>query len=311
MYTTWNPARERCEPHMIKKLRHHPFAMATILCWALSYVLSRLVLPYISSSTLGLMRCLIASAVVGVTAIVTKMKPPKKSDLLRFLIAGGFGFFLYMIAFNRGMETVSSSTGSVVIATVPLITALLARVVYKEKLQPFQWAATGIEFAGVLLLTLINGIFSINTGLFWLFFAALSLSVYNLLQRKITQSYSALQSSSYSIFGGTLLLMIFLPDAVNEMAHIPPVPLLCVIIMGVFSSAVGYITWSMAFARAEKTSQVSNYMFFTPFITSILGFIIAGEIPDSATVLGGAVILLGVFIYNFGGRLLPTKNKST
>ena len=44
-------------------------------------------------------------------------------------------------------------------------------------------------------------------------------------------------------------------------------------------------------------------MFVTPFLTSILGFVLAGEVPDRATLIGGSIILLGVLLFNFGGSL--------
>ena len=48
-------------------------------------------------------------------------------------------------------------------------------------------------------------------------------------------------------------------------------------------------------------------MFVTPFLTSILGFLLAGEVPDQATLVGGGIILLGVFLFNFGGRFCKEK----
>ena len=55
--------------------------------------------------------------------------------------------------------------------------------------------------------------------------------------------------------------------------------------------------------NAEQTSQVSNYMFITPFLTSVFGFIITHEVPEPATIIGGGIILLGVFLFNFGEKL--------
>jgi len=83
----------------------------------------------------------------------------------------------------------------------------------------------------------------------------------------------------------------------------PPVQLLYIIILGVFSSAIAYATWAQAFKKAKQISSVSNYMFITPFLTALLGFVLAGELPDSPTVAGGVVILTGVLIFNFGDRL--------
>lgn len=284
----------------------HPYAITTIIFWSLAYVLTRLALQYFSAFSLGFLRYFAASCTLVAVAVLTKMKLPHKTDLPWFLAAGAVGFFLYMIAFNKGQETVTASTGSVVIATVPVITALLARFVYKEKLYRFQWVAIVIEFAGVLVLVLMDGVFSINIGLIWLFLAAVSLSIYNLLQRKLTKVYTALQTSAFSIFFGTVFLAVFIPTSVKEVSSAPVIQLVYVAVLGIFSSAIAYVAWSKAFAKAKQTSQVSNYMFVTPFLTSILGLLIAGEIPSRATLFGGSIIILGVLVFNFGGKIFST-----
>jgi len=281
----------------------HPYAMVTILFWSLAFVLTRLTLQYFSAFSLGFLRYLIASCTLIVTAIFTKMKLPDKRDIPLFLIAGGIGFFFYMIAFNQGQASVTAATGSVVIATVPVITALFARFVYREKLMAYQWAAIVVEFVGVVVLTLMNSTFSVNKGLVWLLLAALAMTAYNLLQRKLTLKYTALQTSAYNIIAGTCLLAIFAPTSFREISHAPAIQFFYLAVLGIFSSAIAYVAWAKAFSKAKKTSQVSNYMFVTPFLTSILGFVLAGESPDQATLIGGGIILLGVLIFNFGGTL--------
>lgn len=281
---------------------YHPYAAVTIIFWSLAYVLTRLTLQYFTPFSLGFLRYFIASCVLVLVAVRMKMKPPRKADLLWFLAAGGVGFFLYMIAFNQGQATVTAATGSVVIATVPVMTAILARIVYREKLRVFQWVAIMIEFTGVIVLTLIDGVLSFNTGMLWLFLAALALSTYNLLQRKLTKSYTALQTSTYSIFFGTILLVIFAPVSFQEVARAPVIQIVYLLILGTCSSAIAYVSWAMAFSKAKKTSQVSNYMFITPFLTSVLGFLMAGEVPDRGTLIGGGIILMGVLMFIFSAE---------
>ena len=285
----------------------HPYAMVTIVFWSLAYVLTRLTLQYFSAFSLGFLRYLVASGALLVIAAMTKMQLPRKRDIPWFLASGGIGFFFYMIAFNQGQATVTAATGSVVIATVPVITALFARFVYGEKLMRFQWCAIAVEFVGVAVLTLMNSTFSVNTGLLWLLSAALALSIYNLLQRKLTKTYTALQASAYSILFGTCMLAVFAPTAIREVSQAPAIQYFYLAVLGVCSSAVAYVSWAKAFSKAKKTSQVSNYMFVTPFLTSILGFLLAGEVPDQATLVGGGIILLGVFLFNFGGRFLKER----
>lgn len=270
----------------------------------MAYVLTRIALQHFSVFALGFLRYSIASCALILFIMTTKMSPPQKSDYKWFAAAGAAGFFLYMIFFNTGCETVSASTSSVIIATVPVMTALLARYIHSESLNRFQWAAILTEFAGVALLTLMNGVFTVNKGIFWLLLAAASLSAYNLLQRKLTRAYPALQTTSFSIFAGTLMLGAFAPAGFAELYGAPAKALISLAILGVFSSAAAYVSWSKALAKAKKASSVSNYMFITPFLASVMGFILAGEKPDLATVAGGSVILAGMAMYYYGEKIV-------
>ncbi len=281
----------------------HPYASVTILFWSLAYVLTRLSLEYFSPFSLGFLRYFTASCVLLTIAITAKIKIPKRADMKWFFAAGFFGFFLYMIAFNKGCETVTAATSSVIIATVPVITALLARIFYKEKLSSFQWAASLIEFSGVVVMTQMNHNFSLNHGILWLLLAAISLGIYNILQRKLTKAYSGLQVSAFSIFAGAVMLAVFLPASVQEVSTAPPIQLLYIVILGAFSSAMAYVAWALAFKKAKQASLVSNYMFITPLLTSLLGFVFTGEQPDLPTIVGGLVILTGMIIFNFGAKL--------
>jgi drug/metabolite transporter (DMT)-like permease len=282
----------------------HPYAIITIIFWSLAYVLTRLTLQYFSAFSLGFLRYFIASCTLLIVAIITKMKPPRRADLTWFLVSGAVGFFLYMIVFNQGQATVTAATASLVIVTVPVITALMASLIYREKLRMYQWCAILIELIGVAVLTLMNGVFSINKGLFWLFLAVLGLSSYNLIQRYLTKTYTALQASTYSIFIGTIMLAIFAPASLRELSGAPPIQYLYLAILGIGSGALAYVSWAAAFSKAKQTSQVSNYMFITPFLTTLLGFLLAGEVPDRSTLYGGVIIFTGIVIFNFGGRFL-------
>ncbi|WP_455537875.1 DMT family transporter [Terrisporobacter sp.] len=291
------------------KKNHHFYAIITIIFWALAFVFTRLSLQYFDVYSLSFLRYLVASITLLVIICFIKIEIPKKEDLPTFILSGALGFFIYVILFNKGTALVSAATSSIVIAMVPVFTALLATFFYKEKLKMYQWLAIGVEFIGILVLTLMNGSFSINEGVLWLLIAAICLASYNILQRKLTKIYSALQASTYSIFFATIMLCIFLPNSINKAINAPLIQVLYILILGIFSSAIAYIAWAKAISIAEKTTYVSNYMFVTPFLTTILGFIMIGEVPDKTTVLGGIIILSGLFMFNKESFLEPFKNK--
>lgn len=281
----------------------HPYAIITILFWSMAFVYTRLALNYFSAFSLGFLRYFTASLVLILMVLFMKLKLPKLSDIKWFLLSGATGFFLYMITFNKGCETLSSATSSVIIAMTPIITALLARIFYHEQLKKQQWAAILVCFAGVIVLTVIEGGFTVNIGILWLISAAVLISLYNLLQRKLTKRYTAVQSTAFSIFAGTLLLSVFLPESVSMVVDAPPIQLVYILFLGIFPSAIAYISWAKAFAKAAHTSSVSNYMFVTPLLASILGVIIGHETIDLSAIIGGAIIIFGLLLFNFGDKL--------
>ena len=279
---------------------YHPYAMVTILFWSLAYVLTRLSLQYFSVYALGFLRYAAASVALVVLLLLFREPVPKGRALFWMVPSGFFGFFLYMIAFNQGCVSVTAATSSVVIATVPVMTALLARILHGERMSAVRWIAMAVEFSGVVVLTVLKGGLSLNIGILWLLLAAVSLSLYNLLQRKLTRTYSGLQSSAYSIFVGTALLAVFLPRSMEEVKNVPLLPLIWVALLGVCSSAIAYVTWAQAIKKAKRAASVSNYMFLTPFLTTLLGYRMADETPDRATVIGGSAILIGMLFFCFG-----------
>ena len=294
----------------MKKPLYQPYALATIFCWSLAFVFTRMTLSYFSAASLGFLRYLVASAALIVIAVIKKIKPPKPADWPLFLVSGFFGFFLYMIAFNKGLSSVPAATASVVNATVPVVTALIAGVVYREKVRGFQWVAVVIELIGIAVLTVMSGGLTQSGGLVWLFLAALSLSTYNILQRKLTKKYTAMQASTYSIFAGTLMLAFFSPTAFRELAAAPAAQYIYVALLGVFPSAIAYVSWSVAFSKAERTSQVSNFTVLTLFFTSLLGILILGETPNAATLVGGGITLAGVLLFNYGAARLGKRRQA-
>ncbi len=289
---------------------YHLYAMITQICWALAYVYTRLALQYFNPYSLGLLRFFIASVSLMFVLIFMKIKPPAAKDIVWFVISGATGFFLHMVFFNVGTSYVTAATSSVVIATVPIITALMAFLFYAESLAAHQWVAVAIEFAGILVLTLVDNSFSANKGVLWILATAFFLSIYNLVQRRLTKEYSSLQVSSYSIFIGTAMLAIFAPGAIREVQQAPVDQLFNIGLLGVVSSAVAYVAWAKAFSKAEKVSQVSNYMFVTPLLTGVLGFLIAGEVPGISTIVGGVIIILGLVLFNKKSEA-ETNNGST
>lgn len=117
-----------------------------------------------------------------------------------------------------------------------------------------------------------------------------------------------MQASTYSIFAGTLMLAIFSPSAFRELSAASAIQYVYVLLLGVFPSAIAYVSWSVAFSKAERTSQVSNYTVLTLFFTSLLGIVILHEMTNTATLVGG-ITLAGVLLFNYGEAWFEKRHK--
>jgi len=273
------------------------YAFGTVLLWASAFVFTKVALTYFTPSAIGVLRYLTASILFLIIVFSKRIGLPERKDIPLFLLSGAIGFTLYMITFNEASPFLTSATGSIIIASAPVITAVLANVVFREKIKLMGWIAIAIEFSGILILTLWDGVFTINKGILWMLGAAMCISVYNLFQRYYIKKYSALQATAYNIFAGTLFLLIYLPSAAMQLKAAPVQQWMVIIFMGIFPSALAYLWWSKAISLAEKTSDVTNFMFVTPFLATLMGFFIIGEAPTAATIVGGGIIFTGLLMF--------------
>lgn len=289
---------------MSNQVKSSIFAFITVFLWSSAFPLTKVATEYIEPNQLGLLRCSIAAVILLIIGKAYKINLPKKLiHVPLFFVSGGLGFTLYMITFNTGMLTLSSAMGSLIIATTPVLTAIGATFLYKERIKPIGWVAIGTAFMGVAVLLLWGGDVSYSTGIWWICAAAFVFCCYNLLNRKLlSMGYNAVECVTWSMTCGAVLLLPFAGDAVGQVAESSVEALLVVIYLGSMPSATAYLLWSKAFSLAKKTSDVTNYQFLTPLISTLLGLVILAEIPGISTVVGGMIIIVSIVVFGLKGR---------
>lgn len=286
------------------RIKLNIYAFLTVFIWATAFPVTRMLSDQFSAYSLGFIRCSTASLLLLAIGIVTKLKKPASfRDALLLLIGGILGFGLYLVFFNTGIATLTSATSSVIIAITPVMTAAAASFIYREKLNIIGWLSIAAAFSGVCLLMFWNGILSLNTGILWTLAAATVFCAYNLMNRHLSASgYSAMEIVTFGMIGGALILLPFAPQAISEIAAADTVSLLLSIYLGLMPSAISYILWAKAMSLADKTSEVTNYMFVTPLLSTIMGFIMLGEHPDMGTYIGGIIIIISVIVFTLRGN---------
>lgn len=277
-------------------------AGVTLLFWASAFAAIRAGLEAYEPGHLALLRFLIASAVLGVYALVTRMQLPEARDLPAVLLMGLVGVTLYHVPLSYGEVTVTAGAASLLIASAPTFTALLATLFLGERLKMWGWVGIGISFAGVALIAFGEGEgVRFEPRALLILLAAVCTSLYFILQKRYLKKYNALQLSAYSIWAGTLLMLVFLPGLIRALPTAPPDATLAVVYLGVFPAALAYVAWTYVLSRLPA-SIAGSFLYLSPILATLIAWVWLREIPTGLSLVGGATSLAGVILVNTRGR---------
>jgi drug/metabolite transporter (DMT)-like permease len=231
---------------MERKVNLHILLALTVvlLFWASSFAGIRAGLKAYGPGHLVLLRFIISSAVMAVYALLTRMRMPEKRDFPAILILGLFGMTGYHVPIVFGEVTVTAGAASLLIASGPIFTALLAVLFLGERLRVWGWLGIGVSFFGVFLIARgEGGSLRFEPGALLILFSALSTSLYFVFQKPYLKKYKPIEFTAYSIWGGTFFMLPFLPGLSRSVSRAPLEATLSVAYLGIFPAVVAYVAW--------------------------------------------------------------------
>jgi drug/metabolite transporter (DMT)-like permease len=275
---------------------------ATGFFWASAYAGIRDALEVFGPGEVALARLLVAAVVLALYAVATGRRLPEARDLPAVFLAGFLAFAVYHVALNYGEITVSAGAAGVLIATAPVFTALLATVFLGERLRSLGWAGMAVSFVGAALISLDEGGgFALDPGAFLILLSAVCVSVYFVFQKPYLAKYGALPFTTYAIWSGTLFTLPYLPGLFSQSLAAPARTTLVLVYLGLFPTALGYVTYAYAMSRMDTSAAVS-FLYLIPVLAYLIGWAWLGEVPMPLSVLGGLLALAGVVLVNRRGR---------
>jgi len=212
-----------------------------------------------------------------------------------------------------GEQSIESSLASVVQATVPLFSLVIAHFFLSdEKINPQKLIGLALGFAGVVVLATRSageGKENSRMGMFAVVLASLSYAIFVVYSRrsllnKLAPIQVAAGSFIFSALGG--LVFVYLEPllggrAAADLSAVPQNVILAVVLLGVVNTFVAYMFF-YSIIKELGAFVASNVTYVVPVFGVILGALY-GEDIDARLLFGAALIFAGLAAINLGGRV--------
>lgn len=254
--------------------------------------------------SLNAVRLIISAVVLGAFAIAERRQGIQTDRDLSWRPILGYTLLisvLYQLFFLIGVSHTASGTTSLILSTIPMWTALLARTFLGEELKPLAWLGLATAFSGTLTVTLEKGAngFSQNTlfGNLLIIAAAVCWAAGTVCSRPLMQRISPMQLAAWStIISLPLHLAAAVPNAgAGVRALTSPDVWAVVVYSGLFSTGLALPMWNFGVRRAGA-AQAAVFQNLVPVIAMATAWLFRGERVSLFQVIGGTLIIGGLLI---------------
>lgn len=277
-------------------------AVIMVLTWGSSAVFVRIGLDGYSPAHLTLLRFLIMSAALLGIAFATRMPIPPWRDPLKISALAFVGITITQLAFSFGVESVDPGTATFLIATLPVMTAILARFLLGERLTALGWSGIVIALVGTAILVAgQREAVGFTTGALILLGGAFSEALYYIFQKPLLKRYSSLELSTWALIISTIPLLVFLPGLPGEIRQASLHQTGAIVVLALGAGVVGYVCMAMVNAQ-WPASIAAILMAALPPVALVTAWLLLGVIPPVLSITGGLISLAGVLLVTRYGK---------
>ena len=292
----------------------HLAGIVAMILWGMSFIWSTQAYQSLNPTTTILLRLVIATIFFTTILFAFRLNEKvKKEHIGLFALAAMFEPFLYFIFEGYGLKSTSPVIGSAIIAMIPLVTPIAARIFLKERLSPMNIVGFIVSFVGVIVLLLNKNLeFTASPkGILFLSGAVLVAVGYSIALIRLTKLYKPLTITWMQNIVG---MIYFIPLAIimerfqpSSFANVREyiVPVVC---LGVFCSAIAYALWAFAFSKLGA-SRANVYSNLIPVFTAIFSYLLAIEDLTANKIVGIVVVVVGLVLSQLRTRDEGQKTK--
>jgi drug/metabolite transporter (DMT)-like permease len=276
--------------------------LALTVLWGSAFLFTKLAVESIPPSLVVIGRLAVATALLVPLALLIARRIPWEGRLWLFLVAIAlFGNALPFSLITWGQEYVDSGLAGILMAVMPLATLSLAHfLVPGERLTAYRIGGFVLGFSGVVVLMGPAALLRLGDegGQLLPMLAVLGGAVcyaVSAILARLRPTSDALSSAAATTFVATLMIVPFVAgaDPASVAAEAPVIPLLSVVILGVFSTAVAAILY-FRLVKVAGPSFVSQLNYLIPLWAVGVGVVFLDEHQEPRHLLALALILGGV-----------------
>ena len=272
-----------------------------VLMWATGFVVARLSAPHADPLTFLAIRFPIAGVAFAAIALALSAPWPGAKQAFHATVAGAFlhGGYLGPVywAVAHGMPV---GVSALIVGLQPLMTAILAAWIVKERIALRHWLGLAVGILGVALVVspklqggLTGGITPLTVAVN--VFGALSISFGTVYQKRFATALNLASGGAWQYVGATLVVLAF-ALSMEEMRFDGSFQAWFALGWSVIVLSLGAITLLMLLIRLGDVGRVSSLIFLLPGVSALMAYGLFGETLTLIQIIGMAVCAGAVLI---------------
>lgn len=232
---------------------------------------------------------------------------PKKYLLLS--IASGITLGIHFFCYFTSLTMTSIASAVVIVNAEVFFVSIAMFLFFRERISAFGWLGIAVSFIGSVVIAMADaGAGGDNlVGDLFAFLGAFAMAVYTMIGRACRESvsttvYTFIVYAAASVT--TFLMTLFSGTAVFGYE---PKNFLVAFALAVFCTILGHSIFSWGL-KYEAPSFISMGKLSEPIFAAVMGIFIYSEIPSFGVILGGAAVIIGLFIYTKLGEVRKSQS---
>jgi drug/metabolite transporter (DMT)-like permease len=231
-----------------------------------------------------------------------EFKKIQKSEFL-FMIAIGMILALHFASWISSLEETTVASSVILVTSHPMFVAIVAHYVLNEKLKTIGYIGIVVAFSGIIILSIGDmGLGGSNfRGDILALIGSIAAGTYILGGRKARRNIS-LVPYVFIVYGiCTIFLFVACIVVAAPLYPLPMKEYELFLLMAIFPTILGHTMYNYAL-KYVKAQVISVSLLGEPIGSSILAVILLSEAPPEFTIIGGALILPGIYLAYMGRK---------